>query len=111
MCILKENDIHEMKGQMLSEKNKCGKGRPSSTRKRKELNSTTRDPSQFEIVEASLRHKTQQGGCDYAQTNQIEGNILDVDLESMLCEESRSSKFLDLNAMPSLDDEFLWNLS
>ncbi|KAL3528952.1 hypothetical protein ACH5RR_008274 [Cinchona calisaya] len=40
----------------------CEKGGPSSARKRKALNSTTRGPSQFEIVEASPRQKTQQGG-------------------------------------------------
>ncbi|KAL3531569.1 hypothetical protein ACH5RR_010891 [Cinchona calisaya] len=71
----------------------CGKGRPSLSRQKKALISTTQDPSQFEIVEASLRHKTQQGGSDYAQASQTEGIILVVDQESMLCDES---KFIQL---------------
>ncbi|KAL3507369.1 hypothetical protein ACH5RR_032751 [Cinchona calisaya] len=41
-----------------------GKGKPLTGRKRKALNLTTRDPSQFVNVKASLRRKTQQDAVE-----------------------------------------------
>ncbi|KAL3506107.1 hypothetical protein ACH5RR_031489 [Cinchona calisaya] len=61
------------------------KGRPSTGRKRKTLNSTTRDPSQFENVEASLRRKTQQDaaedGGDGGGGNVNNADMIDEDEE------------------------------
>ncbi|GER26887.1 P-loop containing nucleoside triphosphatehydrolases superfamily protein [Striga asiatica] len=86
-----------------------GRGRPSSGKRKKNLSSTTRDPSQFEIVEARLRQTTHRHGECGSQRSQIVAENLNEDQIPPYIDDRGPMSFLDLNSLPIIYGIFIRN--
>ena len=76
-----------------------GKGRKPIAKKRKGTNSTSRDPSHFEIVEASFKRKNRKDGKYDDVSPQIITSTLVEDQISTFNENRRLMSLIDLNIL------------
>ncbi|CAI9094510.1 OLC1v1030263C1 [Oldenlandia corymbosa var. corymbosa] len=108
-----EETLHELVNEEESPLNfelevQQGRGRPSKGKKKKGFSSTTRDPSQFEVVEAGLRRATHRSGEGSSQTSQIATINLSEDQIPTHLDDRDPLNFVDLNFPPTPCDEFQW---